>query len=59
MHVFVCLRMCVHVCTACVSGVLGSQKRASDALEVELWMVVSHHVGTRMGTRICKSNKCS
>lgn len=35
------------------------QKQASDLLELELWLVVSHHVGSGTLTQIlCKSNKC-
>lgn len=37
----------MHVClhTACVPSVLGGQKWVPDSLELELWMVISHHVG--------------
>ena len=34
--------MCVHVLCEC--GTSGGQKRALDPLELELQMVVSHHV---------------
>lgn len=33
----------VYLCTTCPPGAL--IKRASDPLELELWMLVSHHVG--------------
>jgi hypothetical protein len=36
------------------------QKRESDCLELELQMVVSHHVDAGNQTQVlCKSNKCS
>lgn len=38
------LSACVHV-YLCVPGVLRGQKRASDSLELELRMVIIHHVG--------------
>lgn len=34
----------VCMCTMCVPGIFRGQKRVSD-LELELWMVVTHHVG--------------
>lgn len=41
LHVYGCL--CLHVClyTACVLGACGGQRRAVDALELELQMVGS------------------
>lgn len=33
----------VHICTMCMLGTSGGQKRASDPLMLELKMVVSHH----------------
>lgn len=36
--------VCVCTCTMCVLGSCGSQKSASDLLELELQMVVSYHV---------------
>ena len=49
--------MCMGVLPACMTmycvGVPGAhrgQKRASDPLELELQMVVSHQVGSRNGT---------
>jgi hypothetical protein len=51
--------MCVcvpHVCPVSRGG----QKRALDPQELELQMVVSHHVGVGEQTWVlCKSNKCS
>lgn len=42
---------CVFVCTACVSGALGSQKRAAEHLipwnQMEFLMVVSCHSSSR------------
>lgn len=48
--------VCMHVCTTCVSGVLlRSQKKAFNSLELELWMVASHHMGARTRTWVpCK-----
>lgn len=44
----------------CVPTACSSQKRVWDAWELELWVVVSHHVGTWNRTQVfCKSNKCS
>lgn len=44
----------------CVPDAHGGQKRELDPLKLELWMVVSHYVGTENGTQVlCKSNKCS
>ena len=41
---------CMYVCPpCCMSGVCGGQKNSLDLLEVELWMVVSHHVGAGNG----------
>lgn len=42
----------LHIClyTMCVSGAHGVLKRASDSLELELQMVVGHHVGARNQT---------
>lgn len=35
--IFMCLRLCL--CTTCVPGAEGDQKRAEDHLELELWLV--------------------
>lgn len=40
---FFCLNVCL--CSICVPGIHGGQKRALDALELELGIVVNHHVG--------------
>lgn len=45
--------MCMH--TMYMSGVCRSQKRALDALDLELQMFLSYHVGIQV---FCKSNKC-
>ena len=42
MHVFG-LHVCM--CTMCMPGAHGGQKRALDLLELQLWMLESHHVG--------------
>lgn len=39
----VCLPVCL--CNSCVSGVHGSQREASDPVELELQVVVSYGVG--------------
>ena len=46
--------ICVHIClcTSCVFGACGGQKRALDALELELQMVVSHHMGAGNQTQV-------
>ena len=37
-----------------------ARRRLSDPLGLDLWMVVSHSVGSRNQTWVlCKSNKCS
>jgi hypothetical protein len=33
----------MYVCASYVSGALGNQRRASDPLELELQVMVSHH----------------
>lgn len=46
--------------TICVPGALGGQKRVLDALELELPVVGSHHVGVGNCTWILKeSRQCS
>lgn len=30
--------------TTCVPGAFGSQDRVLDSLEMELWMLISHHL---------------
>ena len=45
-----------HVCT----DAQGGQKRALDPLELELWVIVSHHVSARNPDWVlCKSSQCS
>jgi hypothetical protein len=47
-------------CTTRVPGVIGGQKRTLHPLELELEMVVSHHVGAEdCSWVLCGSNKCS
>lgn len=53
---------CLHVymCTMCMSGTRGSRKRVSHLLELELLMVLSHHVGAENRALVlCKSSKFS
>lgn len=49
LHLFIyeyqCLCLHVFMYITCVPGVLRSQKRVSDALELELEMGISDHVG--------------
>lgn len=53
-----CLSVCV--CTVCMPGAFGSQKRDLDFLKLESQMVVIHHVGARNRARgPCSGNKCS
>lgn len=48
----------LHDCLCFAGGVHGDQKKALDALELELETVVSHHVGTGTQTQIlCKNNR--
>jgi hypothetical protein len=51
---FPCLWMDIYLhicmCITCMPGFHGDQKRASDPLEPELQMVVSHHVGAGIQT---------
>ena len=48
------------MCTKCMLGCLGSQKRVLDPLELELDMFASHHMGDRNQTWVlCKSSECS
>lgn len=52
------LQVCV--CTACVPGVQGHEKRALGPLTLELRMVVSHPVDTGNQTQvICEISNCS
>jgi hypothetical protein len=48
---YVCEVFCLHVslCTMCMPGACGGQKRASD-LELELQRVASHHMGGMIQT---------
>lgn len=48
----------LHLCmfTTCVLGACGGQERVSDALELQLQTVLTHHVGTANCTLVvCKS----
>lgn len=67
MHIFV---ICVmHVCmmhvrmyiwTTCILDAHEGQKRVLDVLELELWMAVSHHVGSGNQTPVlCMSSQHS
>jgi hypothetical protein len=53
-----CMSGFLHVCmcTICVPGALGSQKGEMDPLELELWMVVNHHVGAGNRTQVLKDH---
>jgi hypothetical protein len=55
--------MNMDVLPACMSvyhGACRGQNKVSDILELELQMVVSHHVGAEAQTQVLyKSNKCS
>lgn len=44
---WICM-FCLHICmsTICVPGALEIQKRTLCPLELELWMIVGHHVGS-------------
>ena len=44
--------LCVYMCTKCLSGACGGQKKASDLLELELQVVVSNHMGTETRTQV-------
>ena len=51
--------VCMYVCVLCVPGTGGGQKRASYLLELELQMVVNHHVGAGNQTQACwESGQC-
>ena len=50
-----CLHVCL--CITCMPGAHRGQKRASDSLELELQMVVSHCVARSL--RSSESNQCS
>lgn len=41
------------MCSVCVSNTCGGQKRVSDHLELELWVVVSCHEYAGDRTRVC------
>lgn len=41
----------VYLCTMCMPDTHRGQKRVSNPLELELWMVVNHHVGA--GSQAC------
>lgn len=51
----------VCMCTVCVSGACGVQKRVLDPLGLELQMVVSNHAGRcrELNSGPLRSNKCS
>lgn len=51
-----CLHVCL--CSRCVPGTCRDQKSVSDPLELELRMVVSHHVDVGTQTwNLCKSKR--
>lgn len=45
---FMCMHVCLHLCmcTMCMLGTCRGQKRPLDPLDLELWMLLSHHVET-------------
>lgn len=48
---------CIHVSISHVSSVCGGQNWVLDPLELELQMVLNHHVGARNQTQVfCKSS---
>jgi hypothetical protein len=48
------------MCNMCVPGIHRGQKRASDPLELEFQMVLSHHVvGRKQILVLCKNRQCS
>ena len=53
---------CLHVrqCTTHVHDASGSQKRVSELIELELWMIVSCYVGDRKRAQVlCQEHLCS
>lgn len=48
----ICVHLSEYVCTVCVHSVLRGEKKALDALELELEMVVSCFVGVGKQTEI-------
>ena len=49
---------CVRVCTPFVTGTCGGHKRVGDPLEMELQVVVSHHMSAGNGIGVLwKSSK--
>lgn len=36
--------ICIYVCSMCMSGASGGQRRMSDPLKSKLWVCVSYHV---------------
>jgi hypothetical protein len=42
-----------------VYGTHTSQKRESDTMELELWMVMSHHIGAESWMQVLFKNGCS
>lgn len=55
--------MCISILTACMNTqcmprACRGQKKAVDLVELELWMVVSCHVGAEIRTQVlCKDSK--
>lgn len=58
---FICVSVCMHacMCSVCVQWkACRGEKRASDPLELEIKMTVSHHVSAKNRTAVlCKENK--
>lgn len=53
----VCSYVCM--CTMCEPVAHRRQERASSLPELELWVIVSHHVGARNWTQVLRKNKDS
>jgi hypothetical protein len=50
--IYVCACVCVCVCAKCMCNAIEDQKKVSDALKLELEMVVSHDMGARIQTPV-------
>lgn len=55
-HVF---RMHVCLCTTHIRDACGGEKKACNALELVLWMLVTHHVDAGNRTWVLCKSKCS
>lgn len=58
-YVYECV-VCIYVCTPHLCLVPMESEEGIGSLRLELWVVVSHHVGVENSTWVfCKSRKCS